>query len=88
MLSTMLDAPLSIADLLRYGSTVHGGAEVVTWTADGPRRQTYAEIGRRCARLAHALRKLGVTNRTQAVLLAGRLSVDPGDVVPPPEELD
>ncbi|MBS9532257.1 long-chain fatty acid--CoA ligase [Mycobacterium sp. M1] len=61
MLSTMQDAPLSIADLLRYGSTVHAGAEVITWESDGPRRQSYAQTGRRCAQLAHALRKLGVT---------------------------
>jgi len=61
MLSTMQDAPLSIATLLRYGSTVHGGAEVVTWTDFGAQRRSYAEIGRRCAALAHALRGLGVT---------------------------
>ncbi|CRK50912.1 Medium-chain-fatty-acid--CoA ligase [Rhodococcus sp. RD6.2] len=61
MLSTMQDAPLSIAQLLRHGSTVHGGAEVVTWTDAGPRRRSYAEVGRRCAALAHALRGLGVT---------------------------
>ncbi|ORX06153.1 long-chain fatty acid--CoA ligase [Mycolicibacillus trivialis] len=61
MLSTMQDAPLSLAQLLRYGSTVHGTAEVITWTDNGPRRQTYAETGRRCARLAHALTKLGIT---------------------------
>jgi fatty-acyl-CoA synthase len=61
MLSTMQDAPLSIAQLLRHGSTVHGAAEVVTWTESGPRRTSYAEVGRRCAALAHALRGLGVT---------------------------
>ncbi len=61
MLSTMQDAPLSIAQLLRHGATVHGGAEVVTWTESGPRRRSYAEVGRRCAALAHALRGLGVT---------------------------
>lgn len=61
MLSTMQDAPLSIAHLLRHGSTVHGAAEVVTWTESGPRRSSYAEVGRRCAALAHALRGLGVT---------------------------
>lgn len=61
MLSTMQDGPLSIAQLLRYGSTVHGDAEVITWTDNGPRTLTYAEVGRRCARLAHALRGLGVT---------------------------
>ncbi|MFD4294614.1 long-chain fatty acid--CoA ligase [Rhodococcus sp. NPDC058505] len=61
MLSTMQDAPLSIAQLLRHGATVHGGAEVVTWTDAGARRRSYAEVGRRCAALAHALRDLGVT---------------------------
>lgn len=60
MLSTMNDLPLSIAQLLRHGSTVHADAEVVTWTGAGARRRTYAEVGRRCAQLAHALRGLGV----------------------------
>ena len=32
MQSTMQDAPLQIAQILRHGSTVHGDAEVVTWT--------------------------------------------------------
>src|SRR6478672_6204452 len=61
MLSTMQDAPLSIAQILRHGASVHGDAEVVTWTESGPRRTSYAEVGRRCAQLAHALRGLGVT---------------------------
>ncbi|MGC5258171.1 long-chain fatty acid--CoA ligase [Gordonia sp. DT218] len=61
MLSTMQDAPLSIAQLLHHGSTFHGTAEVVTWTDAGARRRSYAEVGRRCAQLAHALRGLGVT---------------------------
>ncbi|MBM4520067.1 long-chain-fatty-acid--CoA ligase [Rhodococcus hoagii] len=60
MLSTMNDLPLSIAQLLRHGSTVHADAEVVTWTEAGARRRTYAEVGLRCAQLAHALRGLGV----------------------------
>ncbi|WJJ14349.1 long-chain fatty acid--CoA ligase (plasmid) [Prescottella equi] len=61
MLSTMNDLPLSVAQLLRHGSTVHADAEVVTWTEAGARRRSYAEVGRRCAQLAHALRGLGVT---------------------------
>ncbi|MFE3059409.1 long-chain fatty acid--CoA ligase [Nocardia sp. NPDC059239] len=61
MQSTMNEVPLSIAQLLRHGSTVHADAEVVTWTESGPRRRTYAEVGQRCAQLAHALRGLGVT---------------------------
>ncbi|WP_454174843.1 long-chain fatty acid--CoA ligase [Gordonia sputi] len=60
MQSTMQDAPLQIAQILRHGSTVHGDAEVVTWTGDGSRRRSYADVGRRCAQLAHALRGLGV----------------------------
>ncbi|MFD8691388.1 long-chain fatty acid--CoA ligase [Streptomyces sp. NPDC059651] len=60
MLSTMHDMPLSLAHLLRYGSTVHAGAQVVTWTGSGSRRRTYAEVGRRCSALAHALCGLGI----------------------------
>ena len=40
------------------------------------------------AHVTAILRKLGVTNRTQAVLMAGRLSVDPDTLVLPPEEID
>lgn len=37
------------------------------------------------AHMSAILRKLGATNRTQAVLIAGRLALDPGLVAPPPE---
>lgn len=57
----MQDGELSIGRLLRYGATVHGSSDVATWTGTGSRRQTFAEVGRRAARLAHALRGLGVT---------------------------
>ena len=60
MRSTMQETPLSIATIVRYGTTVHGGSEVLTWTGDGVRTRTYAEVGRRAARLANALRGLGV----------------------------
>ena len=60
MRSTMQETPLSIATLVRYGTSVHGSAEVVTWTGEGARSATYAEVGRRAARLANALRALGV----------------------------
>ena len=40
------------------------------------------------AHVTAVLRKLGVNNRTQAVLMAGRLSVDPDTLVLPPEEPD
>ena len=61
MRSTMQDVPLSIATIVRYGTTVHGSSEVITSTGDGVRRATYADVGRRAAQLAHALRGLGVT---------------------------
>jgi len=57
----MQDVPLSIATIVRYGTTVHGSSEVITSTGDGVRRATYADVGRRAAQLAHALRGLGVT---------------------------
>jgi len=60
VLSTMMDVPLTVTALMRYGTSVYGDSEVVTATADGVRRQSYAQTGARAARLAHALRELGV----------------------------
>ncbi len=57
----MQEVPLSIARLLRFGATVHGTSTVSTWTGEGVRRATYAEVGSRAAQLAHALRELGVS---------------------------
>jgi fatty-acyl-CoA synthase len=60
MKSTMADVPLLISQILDYGTRVHAASEVVTWTADGPRRSSYGDVGRDCARLANALRRLGI----------------------------
>jgi fatty-acyl-CoA synthase len=60
VLSTMMDIQLTITSLMRYGTSAYGDKEVVTWTGDGTRRQSYAETGRRAARLANVLRSLGV----------------------------
>ncbi len=60
MRSTMMDIPLTIASIMRYGTSIFGDREVVTCTEDATRRRTYAEAGRRAARLANALRRLGV----------------------------
>ncbi|WP_040803817.1 long-chain fatty acid--CoA ligase [Nocardia concava] len=60
MLSTMQDEQLSLATLLRYASTFQGDSHVSTWTGDGVRTQTYREIGQDAARLANALRDLGI----------------------------
>jgi fatty-acyl-CoA synthase len=56
----MMDVPLTLGWLMRYGTSVYGEHEVVTATEDGTRRRSYAEVGRRAAQLAGALRKLGV----------------------------
>ena len=60
MRSTMMDVPLTITSIMRYGTSIFGDREVVTWTGEGTRRRTYAEAGRRAAQLANALRRLGV----------------------------
>src|SRR5436305_530374 len=57
----MQDAPLSIARLVAHGTALHGASTVQTWTGDGFRSATYAEVGSRAARLAHALDELGAT---------------------------
>jgi fatty-acyl-CoA synthase len=56
----MMDVPLTVTAILRYGSTAFGSSEVVTLTTTGTRRQSYAETGARAAQLANALRALGV----------------------------
>ncbi|MGY4098643.1 long-chain fatty acid--CoA ligase [Nocardia sp. R16R-3T] len=60
MLSTMQDEPLSLATLLHYASTFMGDSTVSTWTGTGVRTMTYRELGAEAARLAHALRGLGI----------------------------
>jgi len=40
------------------------------------------------AHMSAILRKLGASNRTQAVLIAGKLALEPGDLVPQPDEGD
>ena len=62
MRSTMMDVPLTVGAILRYGVTAFGNREVVTWAGDEvpARRRTYAAVGERAARLANALRSLGV----------------------------
>jgi fatty-acyl-CoA synthase len=56
----MMDLPLTITSVMRYASSVYGDREVLTCTEDGTRRRSYAQAGRRAARLANALRRLGV----------------------------
>ena len=58
--STMQNSPLTVAEILRYAVNVHGDRTVTTATGDGFRHATYAEVGRQAARLANALRRLGI----------------------------
>jgi fatty-acyl-CoA synthase len=58
--STMMDVPLTVTAIMRYGTSAYADREVVTWTGSGTRRQSYSVTGARAARLANALRHLGV----------------------------
>jgi len=60
MKSTMQDSPLLISRILLSGTRLHADQEVVTWTADGARRTTYADVGTEATQLADALRCLGI----------------------------
>ena len=60
MRSTMQDVPLTIGAITRHGTTVHRDSEVVTATEGGTRTMTYGELGKRVAKLANALRALGI----------------------------
>ena len=60
MQSTMMDVPLTVAAIMRYGTSAYADREVVTCTGAGTRRQSYGVTGTRAAQLANALRHLGV----------------------------
>jgi fatty-acyl-CoA synthase len=60
MQSTMMDYPLTVTQIFRHGQRVHGDREILTYTGDGVRRASYAEVGERAERLAAALAGLGI----------------------------
>ena len=70
MKSTMQTTQLTVTDVMRRGPQLFGASEVVTWTGSGARRSTYAEVGRRAARLANALASLGVREGDRVATLA------------------
>ncbi len=62
MRSTMQEFPLTVGAILRYASSVHGDRVVTTATGEGGYRHgTYREVAQDAARLANALRKLGIS---------------------------
>ena len=60
MRSTIPDFPLTTQHILWRATTLFGKKEIVTRREKGVRRYTYADFGVRVARLANALRRLGV----------------------------
>ena len=60
MKSTMQETPLLISRILESGAQRHADQEVVTWTVQGARRTSFADVGTQAAQLANALRGLGI----------------------------
>jgi len=61
MLSTMMDEPLTISQILWRIERIYPNKQVVTQRAEGePRRSTYGEVARRARRLASALSRFGI----------------------------
>jgi fatty-acyl-CoA synthase len=56
----MMDVPLTVTALMRYGTSAFADREVRTWTGESARSQSYGETGARAAKLAGALCSLGV----------------------------
>lgn len=67
----MMEAPLSLIDVLDYGARIHRKAEIVSVTVEGGlHRQSYAQTLQRVARLAHGLVALGVKPGDRVATLA------------------
>jgi fatty-acyl-CoA synthase len=60
--STMMDFPLTVTSIMRYGTGVFGDKQVATCagTTGEVRRRSYALAGERAGQLANALRGLGI----------------------------
>jgi len=65
----MMDVPLTVTALMRYGTSAFADREVRTWTGESSRSQSYRETGSRAAKLAGALRSLGVTGDQRVATL-------------------
>ncbi|MEA2616401.1 MAG: hypothetical protein QOE72_2184 [Chloroflexota bacterium] len=60
MQSTMQDGDLTITDILRRGAQVYPESQVVSFEGEDSRRGTFAQVAERAARLAGALKRLGI----------------------------
>jgi fatty-acyl-CoA synthase len=45
MLSTMMDAPLTITEIVKFGIAAHAQSKVITVSSDGFTEATFAEVG-------------------------------------------
>ena len=71
MLGQMMHRPLLISDIITYAAEMHPKSELVSVRTEGDiHRQTYAETGKRVARLAHALRARGINIGDRVATLA------------------
>jgi len=71
MKGLMMDCPLTVTSLMRHVNAQHGASEVYSLTVENPaHRSTYAEIFKRCAQLANALRRLGLNRGDRVATLA------------------
>ncbi|MFE2540952.1 long-chain fatty acid--CoA ligase [Actinacidiphila glaucinigra] len=69
MKSTMQETPLTVSRILEHGASVHAASHITTWTGGTPRRRSFRDVGARAARLAHALRGLGVDSDQRVATL-------------------
>ncbi|HEX9375307.1 MAG TPA: long-chain fatty acid--CoA ligase [Actinomycetota bacterium] len=60
MRGLMQQDPLILTRILERARTLAPRGQIATRTPEGMHRETYADLGERCARLANALRELGV----------------------------
>ena len=71
MQGLMMHQPLLVSSIIDYARDLHGHAEIVSATVEGDiHRTTYPEIHKRIARLAHALRDMGVQPGDRIATLA------------------
>jgi len=71
MLGLMQDRPLLISTLIEHAANYHPEVEIVSRTCEGPTvRTNYRELKRRVARLANALRRMGIGPGDRVATLA------------------
>ncbi len=71
MRGMMMDRPLRVADILTYAEEIHGAAGIVSSAVEGGiHRESYAEMGIRCRKLAKALLAMGIGSGDRIATLA------------------